>query len=49
MNNDFHESFKIFEIFEGLEVKGLTKPAEPFAVTAQSNGVHPPEEVLPLN
>lgn len=37
VNNDFHESKTLFELFRGLEVKDLEKPVEPAVVT---NGDH---------
>lgn len=39
VNNNFHQSKTIFELFEGLEVKDLEKPAMP-EIAPRTNGVH---------
>ena len=40
VNNDFHENRAIYELFDGLAVKGLTKSPTPVSATPATNGNH---------
>ena len=41
VNNDFHDSKSIFELFDGLEVEDLNTPVSPAtAHTNGTNGIH---------
>jgi len=38
VNNDFHDTTTVFELFDGLEVKDLDTPAS--ATAPQANGIN---------